>query len=51
MDLLRVDTICVSQVNVHERLLASEETNQVGKMTRSVNVSWAFSRDPHSVGI
>lgn len=51
MDFLRVDTICVSQVNVHERLSASEETNQVGKMTRSVNVSRAFSQDPHSVGV
>ena len=51
MDFLRVDTISVSQVNVHERLSASEKTNQVGKMTRSVNVSRAFSRDPHSVGV
>lgn len=51
MDFLRVDTKSVSNVNVHERLSASEETNQVEKMTCSVNVSQAFSQDPHSVGV
>ena len=30
---------------------ATEEINQVEKMTCSVNVSQAFSRDPHSVGV
>ena len=41
--------ICVSHVNVHESLSASEETNQVEKVTRSVNVSQASSRDLQSI--
>lgn len=49
MDFLRVDTkICVSHVRCSWRV--SAEDKSVGKNDMLMNVSQAFSRDPHSVG-
>lgn len=39
--------LCVSHMNVHERVSATEEINQGGKMTRSLDVIQAFSPDTY----